>query len=123
MIEREKRLQRVTDNPDPTQSRRSLARIRTALAELGDMHLGNINMALERLFITDPEKALTAYIRLLEFSTPKLSRSEIDVKDDRKVASLSIADLEEMIARRGVPKMVGSKVIDGSYEDVSDLIE
>ena len=99
--------------------RKSLTRVRKELSELA---LDNIKYVQEWLDITSvldgPKAALELYLKLLEFSVPKLSRAEITVENpdaDDDVARLTIADLQQL-RRDGVA--LEARTVDGECERV-----
>lgn len=85
--------------------RLSTGRVRFALAQLAQKNVTQVQGWLDAISLTDgPKAALELYLKMIEYSVPKLSRTEVKVEDNEgntAVASLSIEDLQQMI-RDGV---------------------
>lgn len=84
----------------PDQARRnSVAVIRAQLAVLARGNVQRVQAWLDQVAETDPAEALNLFLRMLEFSVPKLSRAEVAITDDTKdgVAHLTIADLQALL--------------------------
>jgi len=84
----------------PDQARRNAtAVIRAQLAILARGNVANVQEWLDRTALLDPAKALDLFLRMLEFSVPKLSRAEVAITDDTKdgVAHLTIPDLQALL--------------------------
>lgn len=95
-------------NLTPEQSRRnSTAVVRAQLAILAKGNIQKVQEWLDRTadgdlvhgVLPDPARALDLFLRMLEFSVPKLSRAEVAVTDTSKdgVAHLTIADLQALL--------------------------
>ena len=90
----EKALQRV-----------STGRVRYALSQLAQNNVERIQEWLDAVALVDgPKAALELFLKMLEYSIPKLSRTEVKVEDsagNTAVALLSMEDLQDLI-RKGV---------------------
>ena len=90
----EKALQRV-----------STGRVRYALSQLAQNNVERIQDWLDAVALVDgPKAALELFLKMLEYSIPKLSRTEVKVEDsagNTAVALLSMEDLQDLI-RKGV---------------------
>jgi len=85
--------------------RLSTGRVRFALAQLAQQNVTRVQEWLDAIALTDgPKSAMELYLKMIEYSVPKLSRTEVKVEDNEgntAVAALSIEDLQQMI-RDGV---------------------
>src|SRR6266508_4564190 len=74
--------------------------VRQAMAMLTEGTLLNLQRWLDQVARDDPAKAIELFIRLLEFSIPKLHTAVVDIREPavRTVQHLSIAELEAMLA-------------------------
>jgi len=96
--------------------KRAAARIRHNLALLADDMFDEAKNWLRRAAEEDPAKGFDLYLKMLEYSTPKLSRAEVKVENsagEGKVAELSIEELQEMV-REGV--RLEHRTIEGELE-------
>lgn len=118
-IERRQQLPNVMS--DKQLQRRALARLRHNLASLSqDMYEEAVRW-LELIEITDgPRAAFDSYMKLLEFTVPKLSRAEVAVEDATEVrkAEMSMDELLEMV-EAGRRANAGEKVFEGTVLDVT----
>lgn len=99
--------------------RRSVTRVRYMLSTIAEELGQEIPALLEELRWQDDgaEKVLNMYIKLLEFSVPKLSRAEVKVEapGDGATANLTMEQLQDII-REGV--RLESRTIDGESKRV-----
>ncbi len=83
----------------------STGRVRFALSQLAQANVTRVQEWLDCVALVDgPKAALELYLKMIEYSVPKLSRTEVKVEDsdgNTAVAQLSIEDLQQMI-RDGV---------------------
>lgn len=100
----ERREQRRASLPDAVSEqqllRRSTARIRYALSELAVCNVENVQHWLDQVALFEgPGRALELYLKMIEYSVPKLSRAEVKVDDGDKAntAELTIDDLQQII--------------------------
>lgn len=79
--------------------REAAARVRYALSQLAAANVEQVQEWLTEVHKTEgAAKALDLYLKMLEYSVPKLSRAEVQVDHNTsEVASLSIQDLQELI--------------------------
>ena len=120
--EDEKRVRRVNEAGiirTPLQSRRlANERLRTAIAELTEANIKEVQLWLDIVAFDDPAKALDLMLRMLEFSVPKLSRVEASITDGRDsgIKDLTIGDLQRIVE--------DARTIQGEVEDAEfkDLI-
>ena len=79
----------------------STGRVRFALSQLAQNNVTQVQLWLDTIALTDgPKAALELYLKMIEYSVPKLSRTEIKVEDSEgntAVAQLSIDDLQQLI--------------------------
>ncbi len=79
----------------------STGRVRFALSQLAQNNVTQVQHWLDAIALVDgPKAALELYLKMIEYSVPKLSRTEVKVEDsdgNTAVAQLSIEDLQEMI--------------------------
>ena len=106
----EKQLQRV-----------STGRVRYALSQLAQNNIERVQELLDAIEVVDgPKAAFDSLMKLLEYSIPKLSRTEVKVEDtagNAVVAELDMEALQEII-RRGVNAEL--RTIEGTAEEVED---
>lgn len=83
----------------------STGRVRYALSQLAQNNVEEVQRWLTQIELIDgPKAAFDSYMKMIEYSVPKLSRTEVKVEDsagNAVVAELGMEDLQEMI-RRGV---------------------
>ena len=83
----------------------STGRVRFALSQLAQQNVTQVQGWLDAVCLIDgPKAAMELYLKLIEYSVPKLSRTEIKVEDtdgNTAVAQLTIDELQQMI-RDGV---------------------
>lgn len=83
----------------------STGRVRFALSQLAQANVTRVQIWLDCIELVDgPKVAMELYLKMIEYSVPKLSRTEIKVEDtegNTAVASLSFEELQQMI-RDGV---------------------
>lgn len=105
----EKQLQRV-----------STGRVRYALSQLAQNNVEQVQRWIDAIELIDgPKAAFDSYMKLIEYSVPKLSRTEVKVEDsagNAVVRELSMEDLQELV-RKGVRAQL--RTIDGQAEDVT----
>lgn len=102
--------------------RRAVNNMRHNLASLADDKYEDAKRWLELIEITDgPRAAFDAYLKLLEFAVPKLSRAEVSVEDGGKTqkAELTMEELYAIIADGIAAKEQEERTIDGECEDVT----
>ena len=79
----------------------STGRVRFALSQLAQQNVTQVQHWLDAVCLIDgPKAAMELYLKLIEYSVPKLSRTEVKVEDsdgNTAVAQLSIEDLQQMI--------------------------
>ena len=75
---------------DKLASKRAVARIRGALAELTEANLGHAQELFEKAAAESPVDALRLLLQLMEFSVPKLSRTEVAMTDGEGVGARSL---------------------------------
>ena len=83
----------------------STGRVRFALSQLAQSNVTRVQEWIDAIELVDgPRIAFELYLKMIEYSVPKLSRTEVKVEDstgNTAVAQLSFEDLQEMI-RDGV---------------------
>ena len=102
--------------------RLSVGRVRWALTELAKNNAETVQGMLDAVAVVDGPKAyLDTFIKLLEFSVPKLSRAEIKVEDpdgkNSAVVQLSMDDLQKLI-RDGVKHE--ARTIESTAKEIKD---
>ena len=102
--------------------RLSVGRVRWALTELAKNNAETVQGMLDAVAVVDGPKAyLDTFIKLLEFSVPKLSRAEIKVEDpdgkNSAVAQLTMDDLVKLI-REGV--QLENRTVDSTAKELPD---
>lgn len=79
----------------------STGRVRFALSQLAQNNVASVQRWLDCIELVDgPKAAMEAFLKMIEYSVPKLSRTEIKVEDsdgNTAVAQLSIEELQQMI--------------------------
>lgn len=78
----------------------AVGRMRYALMQLVEDNQDRVQEWLDLIALVDgPKEALDAYIKLLEFAVPKLTRAEVSVEDGgkTKTAELTMSELQEII--------------------------
>jgi len=79
-------LTKEIDNIKPTRGKaKTTAMSRNALAWALEGHSTKIKMALEQLFDKDPEAYINAVTKLMNYTVPKLSSSEITDNTTKKI--------------------------------------
>lgn len=126
----EKAIRRINESGvirTPLQSRKlANERLRTAIAELTEANINEVQMWLDVVAFDDPAKALDLLLRMLEFSVPKLSRVEANItrEDSAGIQDLTIGDLQRIVndARtiQGSAKQVepDGETEDAEFEDL-----
>ena len=112
------------DLPDVLSERQlqrvSTGRVRYALSQLAQNNIEKVQDLLDAIEKVDgPKAAFDSLMKILEFSVPKLSRTEVAVEDsagNAAVTQLSIADLEALI-RRGVEAEMHT--VEGEAHEIS----
>ncbi len=99
---REARLNSMPTSLSETALQRvSTGRVRFALSQLAQNNVTQVQHWLDAIALVDgPKAALELYLKMIEYSVPKLSRTEIKVEDtdgNTAVAQLSFEDLQQMI--------------------------
>lgn len=125
LTEEQKRVRRVEEAGvirTPNQSKAlATARLRTAIAELVEANITEVQQWLDFVAFDDPAKAIDLLLRMLEFSVPKLSRVEASIRDNDGVGieDLTIGDLQKIIAEHR-PPIIGEaeEVEEGEFEDL-----
>lgn len=83
----------------------STGRVRFALSQLAQNNVTRVQEWLDAIALVDgPKAAMELYLKMIEYSVPKLSRTEVKVEDsdgNTAVAQLTIEELQQMI-RDGV---------------------
>lgn len=83
----------------------STGRVRFALSQLAQNNVTQVQGWLDQIALVDgPKAALELYLKMIEYSVPKLSRTEVKVEDtagNTAVAQLTFEELQQMI-RDGV---------------------
>lgn len=102
-----KELREARKNSMPTSlaesalQRVSTGRVRFALSQLAQNNVTQVQHWLDCIALLDgPKAALELYLKMIEYSVPKLSRTEVKVEDkdgNTAVAQLSFEDLQTMI--------------------------
>ena len=103
---RDARVNSMPTSLSETQLQRvSTGRVRFALSQLAQNNVTQVQHWLDSVALVDgPKAALELYLKMIEYSVPKLSRTEGKVEDSEgntAVAQLSFEDLQQMI-RDGV---------------------
>ncbi len=103
---REARLNSMPTSLSETALQRvSTGRVRFALSQLAQNNVTQVQHWLDSVALVDgPKAALELYLKMIEYSVPKLSRTEVKVEDsdgNTAVAQLTIEELQQMI-RDGV---------------------
>lgn len=79
----------------------STGRVRFALSQLAQNNVVSVQRWLDCIELVDGAKAaFELYLKMIEYSVPKLSRTEIKVEDtagNTAVATLTIEELQQMI--------------------------
>ncbi len=79
----------------------STGRVRFALSQLAQNNVTQVQHWLDSIALVDgPKAAMELYLKMIEYSVPKLSRTEIKVEDSEgntAVATLTIEELQQMI--------------------------
>lgn len=105
----EKQLQRV-----------SVGRLRYALSQLAQNNVQHVQDWLVAIEIADgPKAAMELYLKMIEYSVPKLSRTEVKVEDsagNALVTELSMDVLQDMV-RNFVKEE--SRTVESTAEDVT----
>jgi hypothetical protein len=101
----------------------STGRVRYALSQLAQNNIERVQDLLDAIGLTEGPKAeFDAFMKLLEYSIPKLSRTEVKVEDSAGnaiVRELSMEDLQELV-RKGVQAQHDQdRTIEGEVERVS----
>lgn len=102
--------------------RRAVSKMRHNLASLVDDKYDDAKRWLEMIEITDgPRAAFEAYLKLLEFAVPKLSRAEVSVEDGGKThkADLSMEELQAIIAEGVAARTKEERTVEGEYHDLT----
>lgn len=122
----EKRAERRKNLPDALSSeqlrRRAVTRMRHNLASLADEKFDDALRWLEMIEVTDgPRAAFDAYLKLLEFAVPKLSRAEVSVEDGGKThkADLTMEELQAIIQEGIAAKEKEEHTFDGEFADLT----
>ena len=102
--------------------RLSVGRVRWALTELAKNNVDTVQGMLDAVAVIDgPKVYIELFIKLLEFSVPKLSRAEIKVEDpdgkNSAVAQLTMDDLVKLI-REGV--QLENRTVDSTAKELPD---
>jgi hypothetical protein len=96
----------------------STGRVRYALSQLAQDNVGQLQEWIDQIALVDgPKAAFEIYLKMIEYSIPKLSRTEVKVEDsagNAAVAQLSMDDLQQMI-RTGVA--LETRTIEGELEE------
>lgn len=102
--------------------RRAMANIRHNLASLADEKYETAKKWLDDIYMVDgPKAAFDAYLKLLEFAVPKLSRAEVvnDPPGSGGKRELTMEELQEMVMCGIKAKEQEAKTIDGEVEDAT----
>jgi hypothetical protein len=75
---------------DKLASKRAVARIRGALAELTEANLDKAQELFEKAAAESPVDALRLLLQLMEFSVPKLSRTEVTIGEGEGMDARSL---------------------------------
>lgn len=75
---------------DKLASKRAVARIRASLAELTEANLDRAQDLFERAALESPVDALRLLLQLMEFSVPKLSRTEVAIGEGEGMGARSL---------------------------------
>tara|TARA_R100001143_G_scaffold28420_1_gene28081 strand:+ start:4009 stop:4437 length:429 start_codon:yes stop_codon:yes gene_type:complete len=110
----------------------STGRVRYALSQLAQGNVDRVQDWLDRIEMLDgPKAAMDTFLKMLEYSVPKLQRTEVKVEDSAGnaiVTEMGMDDLLEMIQRGGAiiqrAQADPDSVIEGEVEDnpVADLL-
>jgi hypothetical protein len=103
----ERQQQRIDSLPEAISElqlqRVSTGRVRYALSQLAQNNVVKVQEWLDNVALVDgPAKALELYLKMLEYSVPKLTRTEVKIEDsagNTALAALSVEDLQEMVAQ------------------------
>ena len=94
----------------------STGRVRYALSQLAQNNVTQVQRWLDAIEKIDgPKAAFDSFMKLIEYSVPKLRRTEVKVEDsagNAVVATLGIDELKELIQK--------GSVIDGQADDITD---
>ncbi len=86
-------------------SRVSTGRVRYALSQLAQNNVDQVQRWLTAVEASDgPKAAMELFLKMIEYSVPKLSRTEVKVEDaagNTAMAQVTMDDLKELI-RQGV---------------------
>jgi hypothetical protein len=75
---------------DKLASKRAVARIRSSLAELTEANLSRAQELFEKAAAESPVDALRLLLQLMEFSVPKLSRTEVTIGEGEGMDARSL---------------------------------
>lgn len=98
----------------------STGRVRYALSQLAQGNVDRVQSWLDRIEMLDgPKAAMDTFLKMLEYSVPKLQRTEVKVEDSAGnaiVTEMGMDDLLEMIQR-------GATIINRAQADPDSVIE
>lgn len=80
-----------------------------AVKKLIESNLDNMTIWLESIAAKNPEKAMYLIVNLLEYSIPKLARTEVEHSGEINTSNISNLSTEELIKRAEAAKRIESK--------------
>ena len=99
----------------------STGRVRYALSQLAQNNVTQVQRWLDAIELIDgPLAAFNAYMKMIEYSIPKLSRTEVKVEDSAGnaiVRELSMEDLQELVRKGVKAQHDAERTIEGSLDD------
>lgn len=122
-----RRAARRSDLPETLTPRqlqtRAMNKMRHNLASLADEKYEDAKRWLEMIEITDgPKAAFDAYVKLLDFAVPRLTRAEVAVEDNtgQGVREMGMEELQELVMLGFNAGRAEDRTVEGDYEDVTD---
>lgn len=76
---------------------RSTEQMKLNLARATNNTLNHLSEDLEKIRKTDPEKAIELALKLMEYTIPKLSRTEIKAEVEQRVHQISVNITQKII--------------------------
>lgn len=80
---------------------RSTEQMKINLARATNNTLNHLSEDLEKIRKKDPEKAIELALKLMEYTLPKLSRTEVKAEIDQKIQQISVNITQKNIDESG----------------------
>ncbi len=100
----------------------STGRVRYALSQLAQNNVEKVQQWLDAIELVDgPKAAFDSFMKLLEYSIPKLNRTEVKVEDsagNAVITEMSMEDLQEMVRKGVKAQMLEQNTIEGEASEV-----